>query len=115
MEKGKQIRKHILKTLNLIFFRYRQTEQSCQMLASTPHAVVRAFIEGQDTDTLMRLLNNREEFGLFLDDYTIIFLMNHFTTKNNFRDAAKLGISMMLQEEYDIPLAAELGLYSAYK
>ena len=81
-------------------------------LDSTSHAVVRCSVEVSQTDTLMRLLNNRLKFGLFLDDYTYIFLLNYFLKKDNFRDASKTAILMMHQEEYDVPIAKELGMIS---
>ena len=79
------------------------------ILDSTSHAVVRCSVEVSQTDTLMRILNNRLKFGLFLDDYTHIFLLNYFLKKDNYRDASKTAILMMHQEEFDVPIAKELG------
>ena len=63
----------------------------------------------------MRILNDRLKFGLILDDYTNILLLNHYLQNGNLRDAAKSAILMMLQEEYDVPIAKEMAMYATYK
>ena len=73
------------------------------MLESTPHAVVRASVDAKQTDTLLRILNQPLQYGLIPDDYTHIYLLNYFLKTENYRDAAKVGILLMLQEDY-IPI-----------
>ena len=118
------------------------------MLESTPHAVVRASVDANQTDTLLRILNHPLQvrmgnftkfllqlqhsvlvnfkksgpkklvksnklisrkkfsplqFGVIPDDYTHVYLLNHFLKAENYRDAAKVGILLMLQEDY-IPI-----------
>jgi hypothetical protein len=84
------------------------------MMNSTHHAVARAFVDGANTDSLMRILNKPVEFGIFPDDYTYTYLLNHFLSTDNYRDGAKVAVAMMLQEEYKIPVASQMGLYSTY-
>ena len=87
--------------------RFRQTPQTNFMLPSTTHAVIRAFLEGESTDKLLRILDERQAFGLFPDDYSLVQMLNHFLRNekdNSLRDASKVAITMMLQEEYDIPI-----------
>ena len=103
-----------LEQLKELLRRFRLTEQTCLMMPSTHHAVVRAFVDGGNTDTLMSILNQRLEYGVFPDEYTSTFLLNHFTGAENLRDASKVAIVMMLQEEYNIPIASQLALYSTY-
>ena len=43
------------------------------------------------------------QYGLIPDDYTHIYLLNLFLKAENYRDAAKVGILLMLQEDY-IPI-----------
>ena len=62
----------------------------------------------------MRIISNPLEFGVFLDNYSMVFLLNHFVKKENFRDASKVAVNMMLQEEYDVPLASQMGIYGAF-
>ena len=60
-------------------------------------------VDANQTDTLLRFLNHPLQFGLIADDYTHIYLLNHFLKAENYRDAAKVGILLMLQEDY-IPI-----------
>ena len=90
-----------------ILQRFRQTPQTNFMLPSTSHAVVRSFLEGNGTDKLLNILNERQTFGIFPDEYSFVQMLNHFLKDNldtNLRDASKVAITMMLQEEYDIPI-----------
>ena len=90
-----------------ILQKFRQTRQTNFMLPSTPHAVIRNYLEGDGGDKLLNILNERQTFGVFPDDYSLIYMLNHFLTNNsasNWRDASKVAILMMLQEEYDIPI-----------
>ena len=95
--------------------RFRNTPETIKLLDSTSHAVVRGYLDGAFTDSLMRILNDRLKFGLILDDYTNILLLNHYLQNGNLRDAAKSAILMMLQEEYDVPIAKEMAMYATYK
>ena len=69
-------------------------------------------VDVDQTDLLMKFLNNRLKYGLILDDFSNTFLINHFLKSENYRDAAKTGILMMLQEENSVPIASEMALYS---
>ena len=94
-----------------ILQRYRQTPQTNFMLPSTQHAVIRAFLEGGGTDKLLKILDERQKFGIFPDDYSLVQMLNYFLKEesaNNLRDASKVAITMMLQEEYDIPIGRYL-------
>ena len=97
-----------LEQLKELLRRFRLTEQTCLMMPSTHHAVVRAFVDGGNTDTLMSILNQQLEYGVFPDEYTSTFLLNHFAAADNPRDASKVAIVMMLQEEYNIPITSQL-------
>lgn len=101
--------------LEEILKRFQKTPQAVKLLDSTSHAVVRGYIDGNWTDSLMRILNNRLTFGLILDDFTHTFLINHFIKSQNWRDASKTGILMMHQEEYQVPIAKEMTLLSTFK
>ena len=103
-----------LEQLEELLRRFRKTEQTCLMMNSTYHAVARAFVDGGNPDSLLRILNNRVEFGIFPDDYTYTYLLNHFLSADNYRDGARVAVAMMLQEEYKIPAASQMGLFSTY-
>jgi len=87
--------------------RFRQTPQTNFMLQSTTHAVIRAYLDGHGTDKLLNILDERQKFGLFPDELSLIHMLNYFLTDtagSNWKDASKVSIMMMLQEEYDIPI-----------
>ena len=74
-------------------------------MPSTAYAAVRAFLEAGQTDTLMRMLDDRLNYGLFPSDAVYVMLLNHFLVRENWRDAAKVGMHMTLQEDGAVPIA----------
>ena len=107
-----------LEQMQEILQRFRQTPQTNFMLPSTSHAVVRAFLEGNGTDKLLNILNERQAFGVFPDEYSFVQMLNHFLKNDsdtNLRDASKVAITMMLQEEYDIPIGRYCMIEAYYK
>jgi len=94
--------------------RFRTTPEVIRILDSTPHAAVRNAVDTKQTDVLMKLLGNRLKYGLILDDFTNTFLINKMLKDQNYRDASKSAILMMLQEEYDIPIAKNMATYAIF-
>ena len=94
--------------------RFRATPEAMKLMDSTTHAVMRGSIDVEQTDILMKFLGDRLKYGLILDDFSNVMLLNHFIKENNHRDAAKTGIFMMLQEEFQVPIATEMSLYATY-
>jgi small subunit ribosomal protein S27 len=109
-----ETRQERLDQLEELLRRFRQTEQTCLTMPATHHAVARAFVDGGNTDSLLRILNNRVEFGIFPDNYTYTYLLEHFLSNENFRDGARVAVALMLQEEFKIPIASQMALYSTY-
>nr|CAG4634771.1 EOG090X05Q1 [Alona affinis] len=74
------------------------------------------FLQFKNTDTLMRLLDDRLGYGLFLDYYLSNLLMDVYIKEKNYRGtyAAKVAIQLMLQEEFDHPISSPLAVYSCY-
>lgn len=95
--------------------RFRSTPENIKILDSTPHAIVRNCADVQQIDQLIKILNNPLKFGLFLDDYCTVYLLNKMIKSENWRDASKVGILMMLQEEFTTPIASQLATYSTLK
>lgn len=104
-----------LEQLEELLFKFRRTKQTFLTSPGTIQATVRAFLNNNRTDNLMRMIDDRLNFGLFIDDYSHVLLLNHFLVNENWRDAAKVGVHMMLQEEMDIPIAKEMALLGVYK
>jgi len=74
----------------------------------------RAFTNAGSTNALLNILSKPIEFGIFLDNYSAVYLLDYFLTKNNLRDASKVAINMMLQEEYNLPMASLMGIYGTF-
>nr|CAG4647882.1 EOG090X05Q1 [Moina brachiata] len=103
-----------LEDLEDITRKFRRCPNTVHSLPSTGHAVIRTFLEHKNTETLMRMLDDRLNYGLFLDSYLSNLLMDSFLKEENYRDAAKVAIQLMLQEEFDHPITTPLALYSCY-
>nr|CAG4650136.1 EOG090X05Q1 [Sida crystallina] len=81
---------------------------------TTVKEILQAFLEHKQTDTLIRMVNDRLNYGLFPDYYLSNILMDTFLKEENFRDAVKVATQMMLQEEFEHPIANCMALYSCY-
>lgn len=104
-----------IQELEELVHRFRQTARTGDTLESTHHAVVRALHRYADTEDLMRVLNDRLNYGIFPDDYCLIFLMDGFIKKGDFKNAAKVASLSMLQENFENKLVNHLALYSCHK
>jgi len=98
-----------------LLHQFRRTPQTWLTMESTHHAVVRACLAQNRTDNLMRMLDDPLNYGLFPDNYSLVLMLDKFLKDENWRDAAKVGIHMMLQEDFDIPIAREMALLGLYQ
>nr|CAH0109935.1 unnamed protein product [Daphnia galeata] len=103
-----------LDDLETITKKFRRCPNTAHALPSTGHSVIRTYLEYKQTDSLMRMIDDRLNYGLFLDYYLSNLLMDSFLKQENYRDAAKVAIQLMLQEEFDHPITSYLALYSCY-
>ena len=74
-----------LHALEDITNKFRRCPNTLHSLPSTPHAVIRAFLKFNNTETLMRMLDDRLSYGLFPDYYLSNLLMDTFLKKENYR------------------------------
>lgn len=91
----------------------RLTSQAHKMLDSSQHAFIR--ISQNNTDFLLSVLNNRLDYGIFLDDYTANLLMDRFIKEKNYMFAARIATLQMLQEDLSHPITRFMSVYSCYK
>ncbi|XP_013784998.1 28S ribosomal protein S27, mitochondrial-like [Limulus polyphemus] len=103
-----------LEHLESVIHRFRRTPNTLHMLESTPCAVIRAFLQFGHYDSLLKILNDRINYGIFPDYYCYNILMDVFLKKQNYRDAAKIASLMMLQEDFNHPISCILALYSCH-
>ena len=64
--------------LEELLHKFRRTPQTCGTMPSTYYATVRAFVAAGKTETLMRVMEDTYNYGLFPDDVSLVYLVNHF-------------------------------------
>lgn len=100
--------------LEELLHRLRLCPNTTDMLPSTSHAVIRCFVKLGKYDELLHILNDRLNYGVFLDDYCCGLLMDTFIKENKYTGAAKVSALQMLQEDWSHPITAHLALYSCH-
>jgi small subunit ribosomal protein S27 len=104
--------KHTEEACDLLH-KLRTTEQTSRMLDSTPHAMIRLLMD--HPEHLLSMLNNRLEYGLFLDSHAANLLLNKSITEKNFMLGARIATLQMLQEDFEHPITRYMSLYASYK
>lgn len=93
----------------------RKTEEATNILDSTGHALVRVLLQFDEYDQLIEILDNRLEYGVFIDDYTTNFVLDKLLKKEQFKLAARVATIHMLQEDFKNPITRALSLYACLK
>lgn len=108
--------KHLEEVTELLH-RLRLTEETTNALDSTSHAFIRSYLDhdGAVIDDLIRILDDRLSYGIFLDTYTTNLLLNVLLNAKNYRLAAKVATFQMLQEDLSNDISCALSLYACYK
>jgi len=70
--------------LEELLHRLRLCPNTTDMLPSTSHAVIRCFVKLGKYDELLHILNDRLNYGVFLDDYCCGLLMDTFIKENKY-------------------------------
>lgn len=98
-----------------VVHKLRLSPEAINILPSTHHAFIRIFMKFGDIDELLRILNDRINYGIFPDDFCSMYMMDTFIKKGNFKNAAKVGVLHMLQEDFKNPIIKYMTLYSCTK
>ncbi|XP_022191462.2 28S ribosomal protein S27, mitochondrial [Nilaparvata lugens] len=98
-----------------LLHKLRLSPEACSLLPSTQHAFIRFLVENDKTDDLLRVLDDRLNYGVFMDNYTCILLLNKFLKENNFKDSARVASFQMLQEDFSHPMVKFMCLYACLK
>ncbi|GAU90551.1 hypothetical protein RvY_02953 [Ramazzottius varieornatus] len=91
---------------------FRKSRNTKFMRRSTSDAVVRAFMDQGYYEELMKIIDNKVIYGIFLDYYTANLLMDKSLELKRYPDAVRVAIDFMLQEDFGHPLTRNLSLYS---
>ena len=102
--------------LEELLFKLRRTPHTIHSPPSTNHATVRALLQadshpdgGEQIQHIVKMLDDRINYGLFLDEYTAVLLLDATIEKERYVEAARLASHLMLQEEDRNSLAASFG------
>lgn len=98
-----------------LIHKFRMTEETTNSLDSTGHAVVRNFLEFDQIEILLQILNDRISYGIFLDNFTANMALNKFIESKDYKSAAQIATFLMLQEDLDKPITKLLSLYACYQ
>lgn len=113
---AKQDDHSILEEVAKILKRFRRSLSSHTLFVSSHHAVCRLFLESEQLPSLVNLLENRVDFGIFPDAYATNLIFDRALESNQLPLAARTAALMMLQEEFGLSkLSDRFALYSTAK
>lgn len=93
----------------------RTTEEAANLLDSTQHALVRNYIEFNNMESLVHILNHRTQFGVFLDNYTANLLLDKLIKEKNFKLGARFATIFALQEDFSNEITTAMSLYVCHQ
>nr|XP_022903939.1 28S ribosomal protein S27, mitochondrial-like [Onthophagus taurus] len=104
---------YIEELLDLVH-KLRLSADTQNTLNSTSHAVIRYLNNTNNDEVLLRVLDDRLNYGIFLDYHIANLLMFDYYKKGLFANGARVAANLMLQEEFESPLSINLGLLNCY-
>lgn len=90
-----------LSELRDILHKLRLTMETGKTLQSTQYTAIRCFMDNGQYDQLVEILDDRLNYGLFLDEFTGNILLDELIKIGNFSSAAKVASFFMLQEDFE--------------
>ncbi|XP_037039866.1 uncharacterized protein LOC119076934 [Bradysia coprophila] len=98
-----------------LMHKHRLTEETSNTLDSTGHSLIRAYLEKFQIDELLHILDDRLNYGVFLDSFTANMSLDVLIKNKDFKSAAKVATLIMLQEDFDNKITRALSLYACVK
>lgn len=92
----------------------RLTEEASNILESTGHALIRNYMENNQIDALVQILNHRLEYGIYLDNFTANLLLDKLVLEKNWKLAARIATLHCLQEDFENPITNSLSMYACF-
>lgn len=105
---------HLDELLDLVH-KLRLTEDSCNTLESTAHAVIRILINCDKTEELLNVVDDRLNYGIFLDYYTGNLLLDKFWKNKDYLSGTRVASQFMLQEDFNHSITSALSLLHCFK
>lgn len=97
-----------------IVHKLRLTGETSNALNSTSHAVVRTLMQYGNKKELLDVLDDRINYGVFLDSYTANILMDIFWKEKDFTAGARVASQLMLQEDFEHNISNHFSLLHCY-
>lgn len=98
-----------------VVHKLRLSSEATSILPSTHHGLIRLYLDYDKIDDLLRILDDRLNYGIFPDDYCSLLIMDKLIKSGNYKDAAKVSTFSMLQEDFTNPILKYMSIYSCHK
>jgi small subunit ribosomal protein S27 len=98
-----------------LMMKLRTTKEATNVFDSSQHALIRNYIENNNLDSLVYILNHRQEYGVFLDYFSANMLLDKLIEEKKFKLGARFATFLALQEEFANPITTCMSLYTCYK
>ncbi len=92
--------------LEELLYKLRRTPHTIFSPPSTNHAAIRALLTaeehpegGEQVHHIVKMLDDRMNYGLFMDDYTTILLLDYMLENKRLLEGARIASHLMFQEE----------------
>lgn len=92
----------------------RLSAESSNVLISTEHAVVRFLYSTNHRDDLLTVVDDRLNYGVFLDYYTANLLMDYYHKAKDYVAGVVIASQLTLQEEFSHSLSNALAIHHCY-
>ena len=109
--------------LEELLYKLRRTPHTVHSPPSTNHAALRALLQAEQhpeggeeqLQHIVKMLDDRINYGLFLDDYTAVLVLDSMLEKEKLVEGARVASHLMLQEEDRDGLAASLANLAVWR
>ncbi|KAK5643291.1 hypothetical protein RI129_007136 [Pyrocoelia pectoralis] len=98
-----------------LLHKLRMSADTYNTLNSMSHAVVRTLTNFNKIDQLLLTLDDRLNYGIFLDYYTANLLLDKFWKSKDYTSGARVASQLMLQEDFNHPISSALSLLHCFK
>lgn len=98
-----------------VMHKLRLSAETWKTLDSSAHAVIRTLLNSGLKTELINVIDDRLNYGLFLDNYTANLLLDIFWKDKDYLAGTRVASQIMLQEEFGTPLTDSLCLLHCYK
>jgi len=97
-----------------LLHKLRRTPHTVHTLVSTHHAAIRAMLDFGVTENLVRMLDDRMNYGVFFDEYSALLVLSKLLESGDYHAGARCATQLMLQEE-DFKLANIMANLASWK